>query len=71
MMKRIVIILAIISNIAFAQENQEQKYSCDDGKRTCKAMNSCAEVKFYLNQCGVSRLDRDKDGIPCESLCRK
>lgn len=39
-------------------------------KRTCKQMTSCAEAKFYLEECGVSALDKDKDGIPCESLCR-
>ena len=33
-------------------------------------MKSCKEAIFYLNQCGVSRLDRDKDGIPCETICR-
>lgn len=33
-------------------------------------MTSCAEAKFYLEECGVSTLDKDKDGIPCESLCR-
>lgn len=39
-------------------------------KRTCGQMSSCAEAKHYLNDCGLSRLDRDHDGIPCESLCR-
>lgn len=39
-------------------------------KRTCGQMSNCAEAKHYLNDCGVSRLDRDHDGIPCESLCR-
>jgi len=39
------------------------------GKTTCGQMASCAEAQFYLNSCGVSRLDGDKDGIPCESLC--
>lgn len=39
-------------------------------KRTCKQMTSCAEAKFYLEECGVLSLDRDKDGIPCESLCQ-
>ena len=34
-------------------------------------MKSCAEAKFYLTQCGVTRLDRDKDGIPCETICRE
>ncbi|WP_083455615.1 excalibur calcium-binding domain-containing protein [Sphingopyxis sp. 113P3] len=32
-------------------------------------MNSCEEAYFYLNQCGLHRLDRDDDGIPCESIC--
>lgn len=39
-------------------------------KRYCKQMSSCAEAKHYLNVCGVSRLDKDGDGRPCESLCR-
>lgn len=44
-------------------------FQCE-GKRTCKEMASCEEAKFYLNQCGVSRLDGDGDGVPCEKLCR-
>lgn len=39
------------------------------GKTKCGEMNSCEEAKFYLKKCGVSRLDRDRDGIPCESIC--
>lgn len=42
-------------------------YSC--GKRLCRQMTSCAEAVFTLRQCGVSRLDGDGDGKPCESLC--
>ena len=38
-------------------------------KRLCRQMSSCAEARFYLNQCGLDRLDRDGDGVPCESLC--
>lgn len=44
------------------------KFSCL-GKRFCREMRSCAEARFYLNQCGVNRLDRDNDGVPCESIC--
>lgn len=40
------------------------------GKTKCGEMASCDEAYFYLNTCGVSRLDGDKDGVPCESLCR-
>ncbi|TYO96773.1 endonuclease YncB(thermonuclease family) [Geothermobacter ehrlichii] len=39
-------------------------------KRYCREMVSCEEAMFYLNQCGLTRLDRDGDGIPCESICR-
>lgn len=38
-------------------------------KKTCAEMASCEEAKFYLNQCGVSSLDGDGDGTPCESIC--
>lgn len=41
------------------------------GKRYCSEMSSCEEAEFYFNRCGLSRLDRDNDGIPCESLCGK
>ncbi len=44
-------------------------FSCGS-KRRCGEMASCEEAKFYLTQCGVGSLDRDKDGVPCESLCR-
>ena len=39
------------------------------GKTKCGEMNSCEEARFYLTKCGVSRLDRDRDGTPCESIC--
>ena len=40
------------------------------GKRRCGEMTSCEEAKFYLTQCGVGSLDGNKDGVPCEKLCR-
>lgn len=39
-------------------------------KRKCAEMVSCQEAIFYLTQCGRQRLDGDKDGIPCERLCK-
>ncbi len=39
-------------------------------KRICKEMTSCEEARFYLTECGLIRLDRDQDGVPCEALCR-
>ncbi|WP_414706631.1 excalibur calcium-binding domain-containing protein [Psychrobacter sp. UBA3068] len=31
-------------------------------------MASCEQAKLAL-ECGNTRLDRDKDGVPCESIC--
>jgi endonuclease YncB( thermonuclease family) len=40
------------------------------GKRYCRQMASCEEARFYLDTCGVSSLDGDRDGVPCEVICR-
>ena len=44
-------------------------FQCES-KTTCRQMQSCAEAKYYLINCGLTRLDGDKDGTPCESICR-
>ena len=38
-------------------------------KKSCKQMLNCEEAYFQYQQCGNTSLDRDKDGIPCESIC--
>lgn len=48
--------------------NRSEGFSCGI-KRYCRQMASCEEAKFYLNQCGLSKLDQDGDGVPCEVLC--
>jgi len=40
-------------------------------KRYCREMASCAEARHYLDACGLTRLDGDGDGVPCESICRQ
>lgn len=40
-----------------------------DSKKTCKQMTSCEEARHYLTVCGIKRLDRNGDGVPCETLC--
>ena len=44
-------------------------FSCG-AKKYCKQMISCDEAKFHLNQCGLTELDGDGDGVPCEAVCR-
>jgi hypothetical protein len=46
-----------------------QSFQCGS-KRYCKQMESCEEARFHLNECGRKNLDRDKDGVPCEKLCK-
>ena len=36
----------------------------------CTQMTSCEEARFYFEECGLTRLDGDGDGVPCEKLCR-
>ncbi|MBE0576394.1 MAG: thermonuclease family protein [Desulfuromonadales bacterium] len=39
-------------------------------KEYCKEMTTCDEAKFYLHECELGGLDGDKDGSPCEAVCR-
>jgi endonuclease YncB( thermonuclease family) len=39
-------------------------------KSTCGEMANCSEARFYVEKCGLTQLDRDHDGVPCESICR-
>jgi len=39
-------------------------------KRYCRQMTGCREARFHLESCGLTRLDGDGDGTPCEALCR-
>lgn len=47
-----------------------EKYACEMKKTSCSEMDSCNEAMFYLKTCGVSRLDGNGDGIPCENICK-
>lgn len=64
-----------VANTGFGildQEDTKQgpEFSCA-GKRTCGQMDSCEEATFYLKTCGLHRLDGNRDGIACNSLCRR
>ncbi len=73
-MHKILIIIALALSL-FSAETKKTKtevkleFKCE-GKKYCKEMRSCKEAMFYLKQCEVFRLDRDKDGIPCETICK-
>lgn len=42
--------------------------NCSGLPRTCGKMANCAQARKAL-ACGNGRLDKDNDGIPCESIC--
>ncbi|RWG07821.1 MAG: thermonuclease family protein [Mesorhizobium sp.] len=44
-------------------------YWCEP-RRYCSQINSCDEAQWYLHNCSWGRkLDRDGDGVACETLC--
>ncbi|MGV0005558.1 MAG: thermonuclease family protein [Candidatus Porifericomitaceae bacterium WSBS_2022_MAG_OTU9] len=59
---------------AGARQQAQQRPTVADtscgSKLYCRQMQSCEEARFYLNKCGLTRLDGDSDGTPCEALCR-
>ena len=57
------------SNTLRLASSPDGSYSCST-RKSCGQMTSCAEALYHLDQCGNSRLDGDRDGVPCEKLCR-
>ncbi|WP_240761574.1 thermonuclease family protein [Nitrosococcus wardiae] len=55
---------------ASPQIQKASQASTCGAKCYCKLMANCAEARFYLEQCELTRLDGDGDGMPCEALCR-
>ncbi|SEA41949.1 excalibur calcium-binding domain-containing protein [Microbulbifer marinus] len=45
------------------------KYSCD-GRRYCSQMRSREEAEFFIKNCPNTKMDGDRDGIPCENDSR-
>jgi endonuclease YncB( thermonuclease family) len=43
-------------------------FSCGT-KQYCREMTTCPEAQFYLKECGLTQLDGDGDGVPCEIIC--
>lgn len=54
---------------ASKQRAQKSSFKCGS-KQYCKEMSSCEEARYFLNVCGMKRLDGDGNGVPCEQLCR-
>jgi endonuclease YncB( thermonuclease family) len=61
---------SIAQVVSPAKEAESMDQSKCRIKKTCPQMSSCEEAKFYLTVCGHKARDRDKDGIPCENVCK-
>ena len=62
------------SPLISAKENRSsvvaKSFHCE-GKQHCSEMRSCAEARYYLANCPNTKMDGDRDGIPCEQQwCR-
>ncbi len=44
-------------------------FTCD-GRQHCSQMNSRAEAVFFSNNCPNTKMDGDRDGVPCENDSR-
>lgn len=68
----VVAMIAMLASPAAAQTTPPrttgQPWRCGE-KTYCTQMVSCEEATFHFRQCGLARLDRDRDGVPCETLC--
>lgn len=48
-----------------APRQVEPAFHCD-GRTHCSHMTSCAEAKFFLENCPGTKMDGNRDGVPCE-----
>lgn len=51
------------------EKPSKAEFSCDT-KKTCGQMSSCEEAKYHLLTCKNTSLDKDGDGVPCQSVCK-
>jgi len=52
----------------FILVDNQQEFKCD-GRQYCSQMRSCAEAKFFIENCPNTKMDGDHDGKPCEDWC--
>lgn len=45
------------------------QFSCD-GRQYCSQMTSREEAEFFIRNCPDTKMDGDRDGIPCENDSR-
>ena len=48
---------------------ESSRFTCD-GRQYCSQMTSRAEAVFFINNCPNTKMDGDRDGVPCENDSR-
>ncbi|MGB4860377.1 MAG: excalibur calcium-binding domain-containing protein [Dokdonella sp.] len=55
---------------AAATATATDQFTCD-GRQHCSQMRSCAEATYFIQHCPNTKMDGDRDGVPCENQwCR-
>lgn len=52
-----------------SSNTQEKTSNCSNLPRRCADIQSCADAQRALH-CGMTRLDRDNDGVACDKQCQ-
>ena len=54
-------------NLAWSGSAQSEaaSFTCD-GRAYCSQMTSCEEAMYFIAHCPGTKMDGDRDGIPCE-----
>lgn len=58
-----------VQQAATRQPSDAGSFNCNRFK-SCREMSGCAEARYQLQHCANPRIDGDRDGVPCEALCR-
>lgn len=45
--------------------NAASRFRCD-GRKHCSQMTSCAEATYFIQNCPDTKMDGNRDGVPCE-----
>ncbi|WP_044619430.1 excalibur calcium-binding domain-containing protein [Gynuella sunshinyii] len=56
-------------NESTSRSSSNSNYTCD-GRVYCSQMRSRAEAVFFIRNCPNTKMDGDRDGIPCENDSR-
>ena len=52
-----------------SSNTQNPGFTCD-GRQHCSQMRSRAEAEFFVRHCPNTKMDGDRDGVPCENDSR-